>query len=275
MNSFSLSLEVERCSLAFIPLTKKSLFVSKIKRGLQILIDSGPHALLSSFSRYTWNHYGPKTGFNASRNRLEDVRKLTSTDTPMIVDGGAHEGQTIDRFLEIFDDPTIHAFEPNQERANGLAEKYANTKVTIYNIALGPSSEMTQLNVAKSDASSSIHKPTTTNIEAFGERVSVRDSTTVQQERLDDVLDSEPDIVKLDVQGYEFEALKGCEQILDSVEVVLVESSFQELYDGQDTLCELNSFLRQYHFELFNLYDLYTANSGQLVEFDALYKRTK
>ena len=42
-----------------------------------------------------------------------------------------------------------------------------------------------------------------------------------------------PALLKLDVQGFEFEALLGCESILSSFEAIYCECSFVELYHGQ------------------------------------------
>jgi FkbM family methyltransferase len=43
----------------------------------------------------------------------------------------------------------------------------------------------------------------------------------------------EPALLKLDVQGYELEALRGCEELFERFAYVCAEGSFIELYEGQ------------------------------------------
>lgn len=57
----------------------------------------------------------------------------------------------------------------------------------------------------------------------------------VSQDRLDNLVDFEPDVVRMDVQGYELEILKGMGKILDSDNLMLfleVHPSKIEDYDG-------------------------------------------
>ena len=199
----------------------------------KIIRDSGPTAFMKEGLRYLFLRHGLETGRWAVRSKFDDIKTMSSSNSPTIVDGDAHRGQTIEAFLSIFDQPTIHSFEPNPEKAEYLNEKYADAgQVNIYGTALGPISSEVELNITEKDASSSIRPPTTKNTEAFGSRVSVVDTTMTQQVRADAVVGAQIDIIKLDVQGYELEALRGCDQFLEGVQIVLVESSFQELTRG-------------------------------------------
>ena len=76
--------------------------------------------------------------------------------------------------------------------------------------------------------------------------------TPVQIERLDDWVSSRglpnPDLIKLDVQGFELEVLRGAEAGWQR-RWVLSEVCFREFYEGQATLSQLMAFLGEHGFE--------------------------
>jgi hypothetical protein len=80
------------------------------------------------------------------------------------------------------------------------------------------------------------------------------------------------DILKLDLQGYELEALKGAIGILPRVHIVFAEVNFVPVYDGQAEFWQLDAFLRAHGFRLFNLYHQSCATEdGQLTACDAMW----
>ena len=52
-----------------------------------------------------------------------------------------------------------------------------------------------------------------------------------------------PEFLKIDVQGYELEVLKGATQSLPAVEVVLAEVNFLEIYEGVPLLGEFMAWM--------------------------------
>ena len=57
-------------------------------------------------------------------------------------------------------------------------------------------------------------------------------------------------LVKLDVQGYELEALKGFGEYLSYVDYILTEVSFQEVYKNQPFANEIINFLEKKNFTI-------------------------
>jgi hypothetical protein len=57
-----------------------------------------------------------------------------------------------------------------------------------------------------------------------------------------------PVLLKLDVQGFELEALKGCERLLAAIDHLYVECSYLELYVGQALFADIDGYLRRHGF---------------------------
>ena len=79
--------------------------------------------------------------------------------------------------------------------------------------------------------------------------------------------------LKLDVQGYEAQALEGCEGIMDRVVVAEVELSTAPLYEGQALAHEVMARLYEHGFELVNIQRGLLGPTGRVLQFDGLFLR--
>jgi len=209
----------------------------------------------------------------AVRNRYADIKEWIKTERPTIVDGGASSGSTIALLLKQYEAPTIHAFEPNPDAAHALKRQYAALpNVKVYEQALGAESKRLSFNVLNRASSSSMLIPSAVNHRYHAGEMEVRRVVQVDQVRLDEVLPVfDIDLLKLDLQGYELEALKGCEKRLDRVKTITTEVEFVPLYEGQALFADIDAYLRGHGFRLLNLYELFTHPDGQLTAGDAVY----
>ena len=93
---------------------------------------------------------------------------------------------------------------------------------------------------------------------------------------MDAVLDPKdikrPALIKLDVQGFERQALEGCRSLLLMFSNVYVECSFVELYAGQSLAHEVISFLDEFGFVLVGVYNLSYDKKGVAIQGDFLFK---
>ena len=72
------------------------------------------------------------------KSNFDDIYKKKIRKNPLIFDIGANQGQSIERFKKIFEQPNIHAFEPIKSEFNILKEKYYSDKnITLNNLAVG------------------------------------------------------------------------------------------------------------------------------------------
>ena len=71
---------------------------------------------------------------------------------------------------------------------------------------------------------------------------------SVQQKRLDDALATAEhslyNLMVLDIQGAELQALHGCTDILPNIDAVITEFSWYDIYENGCTLNELDAFLK-------------------------------
>jgi FkbM family methyltransferase len=86
-----------------------------------------------------------------------------------------------------------------------------------------------------------------------------------RMETLDTILSRErfhmPDFIKIDVQGYELEVLKGGKEALAAAEAIVMEVSLAEMYKGSPLVYEVITFM---HERGFQCYDIPTLMRHQL-----------
>jgi FkbM family methyltransferase len=202
-----------------------------------------------------------------SSNSARSAGSVTS-----IVDGGANKGRTVARFLEMFPDAAIRAFEPSPRLARKLAKHFAaESRVVVRPVALGAFPGHLALNVLESQTCSSLLAPTGIRDKHPGKPMGVSQTVPVEVVRLDQELPEAPDIIKLDLQGYELEALRGAEGLLGGVEAVLCEVSFTDLYRNQPLGDDVIAWMRRKGFGLEGLYSPWYDGAGGLVSADALF----
>jgi FkbM family methyltransferase len=219
-------------------------------------------------------HVAKPYGRMAVRERYADIRTRLTTESPIIIDGGANNGSTTDFFLRQYKSPVIHAFEPIPELVAALEQKFADRRnVTVHGAAIGAEAKTVSFNVVNNLVSSSVLNPSVLNKGIHGEKMDICKIVEVQQVRLEDMMQDyrEIDLLKLDLQGYELEALKGCGSMLARIKIITTEIEFVALYDEQPLFGDIDVFLRAHGFRLLNLYELYTHPDGQLTAGDAVY----
>lgn len=248
--------------------------MGKLGTAVDILRQDGPSGLLRSgrlyLARRTLARVRPHAYESTlATDRFAALRSFVSTPSPVIVDGGANRGQTISAFLETYESPTIHAFEPIPDLADGIEDRYADADVLVHRAALGAEAGTVAVNVAAKPGQSSVLEAS----DAVDEHGWTRDVTRridADLVRVDETVDH-VDVLKLDLQGYELEALRGATGLLSDVGAVLTEVEFVPLYEGAPVFRDVTTFLADRGFRLFNLYNLTTDDAGQLMYGDALY----
>jgi len=81
-----------------------------------------------------------------------------------------------------------------------------------------------------------------------------------------------PDLIKIDVQGYELEVLKGGVETLAKAQAVVVELSLLEINKGCPLLDEALSFMRSHRFVSYDIVELHRRPlDGAMNQVDVLF----
>jgi FkbM family methyltransferase len=208
---------------------------------------------------------------------LEHEPILKLRDYKTVIDIGANRGQFTLVAKRCCPRARITAFEP----LRGPAEKFRATfkndhSIALHQFAIGAASRVAQMHVSARDHSSSL-LPITRLQRAVFPGTGPVGTEDVRVERLDSILSSDliesPALLKLDVQGYELEALKGCDRLLFAFDYIYVECSFIELYEKQASAHAVIAFLGEHQFRLQRIYNVYTYDEA-VVQGDFLFGRT-
>jgi FkbM family methyltransferase len=103
-----------------------------------------------------------------------------------------------------------------------------------------------------------------------------RQPVSLKQRTLDSVTQdlNRADFIKIDVQGYELEVLKGGEQALSKAQAVLIELSLIEINVGAPLLDEVMNFMRTAGFVAYDVLEIHRRPlDGAMNQIDILLVR--
>ena len=174
-------------------------------------------------------------------------------------------------------------FEPDERSSKDLLNK-TSSQCHSYNIlqhAVWDSKTELELNLCASPGASSVYSPNIEFLKNFPqvERFDVVGTETVSVVPMDGLDLTNPDFIKLDIQGGELNALEGADKLLNDVLGLEIEVEFVELYTNQPLFGNVCEFLSKKGFEFIDFVNLcrweragFTA-VGQCVFGDALFLR--
>ena len=209
---------------------------------------------------------------------VEHARVLrTLGEVRTVVDIGANRGQFALAARHCFPDARIVSFEPLAGPAALWRAVFAgDDRAPLVEAAVGPQAGEAQIHVSARDDSSSL-LPITARQNALFPGTAEAGTATIRVARLADEVPAAdiaaPALLKLDVQGFELQALAGCEDVLERFAWVYVECSFQELYAGQSFADEVIAWLRERGLRLVGVYHMAYDGDGRAVQADFLFGR--
>lgn len=208
---------------------------------------------------------------------IEHKQILKKQKYKTIVDIGANRGQFALVARNILPDAKIVSFEPLANPASKYSRVFeGDSKVKLYQAAIAQNEGVAVIHISNRDDSSSLLPITSTQSNLFpGTEESgitkIKTAPLIKYLHRDDIV--APALLKLDVQGYELEALRGSEELLDKFDNVYVECSFIELYQGQAMASEVIDYLYKKEYVLDGVYNIYYDQNGIAIQADFLFGR--
>ena len=200
------------------------------------------------------------SGAHAIRNEFRDMQYiLFGKKNITLIDGGANVGLFSTYFKMYFPDSTIHAFEPQKLiQLDNVANRYKN--IYVYNVALGSENGILKLHIfgSSTEIASAFRRGSRQSHKIIDVPMITLDSWT-NKNNVNNI-----DILKLDLEGYDYNALIGARKLLKNTKIVFCECNFDKPFIEKNvSFCDFNNLLNEYGFKFFNFYGLATDNRGK------------
>jgi FkbM family methyltransferase len=200
-----------------------------------------------------------KGGYSCEERLQQIVEIGESFD--IVYDCGAVIGRWAQKVNEILPDAKMVLIEPNPQLHKEIGERTEPFKdqVRLIPSAVGSEDGTAELNVWKN----SKHSNSTTALAGSSLLGHVQgepsEKHTVDVTTLDKIYKTtnwKPDLIKMDLQGFEKDALLGAKELLNDAKVVISEFGCLEAYENRTKPQELFDILVPYGFLLYDIVDL-------------------
>jgi FkbM family methyltransferase len=190
---------------------------------------------------------------------MDDIFNHLGRKPTVIFDCGANIGFVTHQFNKKFHNATIYAFEPNPLVFSKLATHYkGNEKVIAINAGIGSESGKMIFYVNKNSGTSSFLPPTEFHMNNIASRTVTPEEVAIL--KIDDVIQKHQinhiDILKLDIEGFEIEAMKGITNLKEKVSFIYAEVNLIPTYQGQPLIDEVITYCRSQGFHFLNFYGI-------------------
>lgn len=221
---------------------------------------------------------------SVSKIKLHPFDQVPDNLNPkLILDVGANVGDVSLAALKTYPDCEVICFEPVGATFEVLKFNlfpYKN-RVQLFNLALSDSSGDSEINITSFHGANSIlrqspaHAKINPHVTEIGkEKISLicLDHFAREQRWVTRTVD----LLKIDVEGHEYEVIKGGKDFIEAnVDVIIIEASLMrdESWEKQ-SIFDLFSLLNEMGFRLINVFDLHYATNSSLmcVQMDCVFR---
>lgn len=210
-----------------------------------------------------------------------EFRSALVGQNSVVYDIGAASGVFSRCLAKLANVQAIHAFEPIPSAFAELTERTRQyPQIARHNVAVG--SENGEMNIwvtAGSRDSSSLLKMKALHKEECPSATYTDHPEKVKVVRLDDFVQEEhlplPDVVKIDVQGYEDRVLKGGANTISHAAFVILEMSLVPLYHDGPLFDDIYRQMRDLNFRLVGVGGQLRGVSGRPLQVDGIFQNLK
>ncbi len=186
--------------------------------------------------------------FFYQKKKYSFLRKNILQNIDIFIDVGAHHGDTISEFLQIFKIQKIFAFEPSNENFKKLKENVSKiensffVKIKIYPLGVGKERGILPLNEITDGVSNTFNDLNTHSkylkkkkiiTTLFGIKKFIKNQVATKIITLKDFMAEEKiekiDFIKIDTEGFEFNILLGLEEKIKKIRFILFEHHYDNM----------------------------------------------
>lgn len=192
-----------------------------------------------------------------------------------IIDIGANDGLWSKEMRSLLPTAQIYAFEPLKDCYDRLTKRFEGDQhFKAFNVALGEKDGTADLGRSSFHPSSSMRAMAPLHKELYPKSAAVTHEEVLVR-RLDSIegLDLAPGIlIKMDVQGFEDKVIAGGQKTLDKARVIIIETAFVTLYEGQPLFGDIHDQLRRLGFSYHgNCGEHYSSKTGERIYEDSVF----
>jgi FkbM family methyltransferase len=192
-----------------------------------------------------------------------------------VVDVGASTGDYARQLAVLYGPETIVLVEPILDLAERLRGMKLASRTHVFCCAAGGEEAVHDLHVFAHSPASSLLEAAAGLGESYGVSLDASSVRRVPVRLLDDMLSeagvTDVDLLKIDVQGYELEVLRGATKTLTATRWLFIEVSMIEHYKGQPLFDSLMKWLGERGFLLASTHNAASAADGRPLHCDALF----
>jgi len=206
--------------------------------------------------------------FFYQKKKYSFLEKTISKEIDVLIDIGAHHGDTIAEFLTIFSIKRIYAFEQRKKNFNKLKRKVEkitkknSVEVNIYQIGIGLKNDLLLLNEISDGVSNTFNSLNTNSnyykkkkiiTTLFGIKKFINKKVPTKiiplkefmiQKKINQV-----DLMKIDTEGFEYGTLLGLEDYIKKIKFILFEHHYDNMLIKNYKFRDMHKLLHDNGFE--------------------------
>lgn len=199
---------------------------------------------------------------------LKFLKKIILNDFNLVLDIGAHKGESINFFLNNFKINKIISFEASpvnfdnlKNKEVRLKKKFSKSIIKLENMALGSSIESKKLKQFDESSSSTLSQINKNSkyfkkkfawVNLFNKKKKIYSEIQIDINTLDNYIEVNRidliDLIKIDTEGFEFEILQGTTRNFKRVKLILFEHHYDDMIKKNYNFSHINQLLSQNNF---------------------------
>jgi FkbM family methyltransferase len=207
---------------------------------------------------------------------LDAIATLCHGKANVVFDIGAYHGQYAAQAMKQIDITALHCFEPFPESFEVLKKNLEGTSCTAHPIALSDFAGVADFYVNQFNETNSL-LPAVKTESQIDDLIQNKTVVQVAVRTLDGFCRAQEieavDVLKIDAQGNTLKILQGAKELLQKKAFGLIqcEAEFLEIYKDEALFHQIASYLEQFGYKLYSLYNLHFDVNQRLSWADALF----